>query len=167
MSYLSIYLKQGTFIKAWVTLLRFHAEVVLTGCGCSAMQQLKQTQNSVILRLTYRPQQFPLSVETPLCDCLPVQLCSVTNTRRKRKTDRPLSPLGETVGTRSVTQKQGSSHLLTQTDMNVIKKNFTGTNRWLVGSSRTASCVHHVETQFLCAQSTGSKLLDNLCKINH
>lgn len=38
--------------------------VILTGCGCSAMQQLKQTQNSVILRLTTKPQQFPLSAQT-------------------------------------------------------------------------------------------------------
>lgn len=43
------------------------------GCGCSAMQQLKQTQNSVILRQTKKPQQFPLSLQTTLCVCLPVQ----------------------------------------------------------------------------------------------
>lgn len=44
----------------------FRTHPVLTGCGCSAMQQLKQTQNSVILRLTKKPQQFPLSAQTPL-----------------------------------------------------------------------------------------------------
>lgn len=44
----------------------FCTRVALTGCGCSAMQQLKQTQNSVILRPTKKPQQFPLSAHTPL-----------------------------------------------------------------------------------------------------
>lgn len=50
-----------------------HTLPILTGCGCSAMQQLKQTQNSVILRLTKKPQQFPLSAQTPFAECLPVR----------------------------------------------------------------------------------------------
>lgn len=77
----------------------FHAHPILTGCGCSAMQQLKQTQNSVILTLTKKPQQFPLSAQTPFAECLPVWW----RPEQKKKTHtgkelRGVNPPAETPG---------------------------------------------------------------------
>lgn len=61
------------------------------------MQQLKQTQNSVILRLTKKPQQFPLSAQT---SSLPVFLFSGYQTyKHKRGTERR-QPLVNTPGNR-------------------------------------------------------------------
>lgn len=83
------------------------------GCGCSAMQQLKQTQNSVILRQKKKPQQFPLSAQTSLCVFL-FSLTRATNMHRKLMTDTGHWFLwGWTVGTRTVLPTQGSTHLFT------------------------------------------------------
>ncbi len=83
----------------WVNRFVFLVDFILTGCGCSAMQQLKQTQNSVILRLLKKPQKFPFSAQTSLCVFLPVQCYE----RHKHKTEtddrrRQLVSSGETAG---------------------------------------------------------------------
>lgn len=96
----------------------FHAHPILTGCGCSAMQQLKQTQNSVILRLTKKPQQFPLSAQTPFAECLPVWWRpeqKKKNTHRQgteRSQPAGLNPRG--LLTQEASQRWGSALLFTE-----------------------------------------------------
>lgn len=98
----------------------FHTHPILTGCGCSAMQQLKQTQNSVILRLTKKPQQFPLSAQTPFAECLPVrwrpeQKKKKTHTHwqgTERSQPAGLNPRG--LLTQEASQRWGSALLFTE-----------------------------------------------------
>ncbi|MEQ2286589.1 hypothetical protein AMECASPLE_003942 [Ameca splendens] len=75
------------------------------------MQQLKQTQNSVILRQTKKPQQFPLSAQTSLCVCLPVRRCQSHKHPPETADRRAAGSSGVNCWHKNCsTKKQGSEH---------------------------------------------------------